>query len=182
MNCKAGMNAGQIIGTMNGQQVLGLDIAKQVFQMHTVNMGTGEIVNVQIKRAKVLEHFANLTPCLVAIEACGGAHHWARELSKLGHTVRLLHAKIVRPFVSGNKTDATDARAIWLAVQQPGVKFVGIKSAPQQATLHRQRELLMKMRIMQTNALRSLLYGVVQKVPILGNTGAGIPAHKVGQM
>ncbi len=82
------------------------------------------------------------------------------SLSKLGHTVRLLHAKIVRPFVSGNKTDATDARAIWLAVQQPGVKFVGVKSAAQQATftLHRQRELLMKMRIMQTNALRSLLY------------------------
>ncbi len=160
MNRNTGMNAGQIIGTMNGQQVLGLDIAKQVFQMHTVNMGTGEIVNVQIKRAKVLEHFANRTPCLVAIEACGGAHHWARELSKLGHTVRLLHAKIVRPFVSGNKTDATDARAIWLAVQQPGVKFVGTKSAAQQATLtlHRQRELLMKMRIMQTNALRSLLY------------------------
>ena len=160
MNRNTGMNAGQIIGTMNGQQVVGLDIAKQVFQMHTVNMGTGEIVNVQIKRAKMLEHFANLTPCRVAIEACGGAHHWARSLSKLGHTVRLLHAKIVRPFVSGNKTDATDARAIWLAVQQPGVKFVGVKSAAQQATLtlHRQRELLMKMRIMQTNALRSLLY------------------------
>ncbi len=140
------MNAGQIIGTMNGQQVLGLDIAKQVFQMHTVNMGTGEIVNVRVLRAKVLEHFVNRTPCLVAIEACGGAHHWAREMSKLDHTVRLLHAKQVRPFVSGNKTDATDARAIWLAVQQATL------------TLHRQRELLMKMRIMQTNALRSLLY------------------------
>ena len=154
------MRAGQIIGTMNGQQVIGLDIAKHVFQLHTVNMGTGEIVNVQIKRAKVAEHFANLAPCLIAIEACGGAHHWARSLSKLGHTVRLLHAKIVRPFVSGKKTDVTDARAIWLAVQQPGVKFVGTKTTMQQATLtlHRQRELLMKMRIMQTNALRSLLY------------------------
>ena len=85
MNRNTGMNAGQIIGTMNGQQVVGLDIAKQVFQMHTVDMGTGEIVNVQIKRAKVLENFANLTPCLVAIEACGGAYHWARELGKLGH-------------------------------------------------------------------------------------------------
>lgn len=160
MNRTSGMNAGQIIGTMNGQQVIGLDIAKHVFQMHSVNMGTGEIFNVQIKRAKVLEHFANHAPCVVAIEACGGAHHWARELGTLGHTVRLLHAKIVRPFVSGNKTDATDARAIWLAVQQPGVKFVGIKTSAQQATLtlHRQRELLMKMRIMQTNALRSLLY------------------------
>lgn len=79
MNRNTGMNAGQIIGTMNGQQVVGLDIAKQVFQMHTVNMGTGEIVNVRVLRAKVLEHFANLTPCLVAIEACGGAHHWARD-------------------------------------------------------------------------------------------------------
>lgn len=160
MNRNTGMNAGQIIGTMNGMQVMGLDIAKQLFQLHTVDMGTGEIINVQIKRDKVLEHFANKQSCLIALEACGGAHYWARELTVLGHCVRLLHAKAVRPFVSGNKTDATDARAIWLAVQQPGVKFVGIKSATQQATLtlHRQRELLMKMRTMQINALRGLLY------------------------
>ncbi len=160
MNRNTGMNAGQIIGTMNGLQVVGLDIAKNVFQKHTVDMDTGEIVNIQLKRAKVLEHFANRAPCLIAIEACGGAHYWARELTALGHSVRLLHAKAVRPFVSGNKTDATDARAIWLAVQQPGVKFVGVKTTEQQATLtlHRQRELLMKMRIMQTNALRGLLY------------------------
>lgn len=160
MNRNTGMNAGQIIGTMSGLQVVGLDIAKHVFQLHTVDMDTGEIVNVQIKRARVLEHFVNKPPCLIAIEACGGAHHWARELTGLGHSVRLLHAKVVRPFVSGNKTDATDARAIWLAVQQPGVKFVGIKTAGQQATLtlHRQRELMMKMRTMQTNALRGLLY------------------------
>ncbi len=160
MNRNTGMNAGQIIGTMGGRQVVGLDIAKHVFQLHTVDMSTGEIANVQIKRAKVLEHFVNRPKSLISVEACGGAHHWARELTALGHTVRLLHAKIVRPFVSGNKTDATDARAIWLAVQQPGVKFVGIKTAAQQATLtlHRQRELLMKMRTMQTNALRGLLY------------------------
>ena len=160
MNRNTGMNAGQIIGTMNGQQVIGLDIAKLVFQLHSVDMATGEIMNVQIKHAKVLEHFVNKPQSLIAMEACGGAHHWARELTALGHTVRLLHAKIVRPFVSGNKTDATDARAIWIAVQQPGVKFVGIKTAAQQATLtlHRQRELLMKMRTMQTNALRGLLY------------------------
>ena len=160
MNRNTEMNVGQVIGTMNGLQVVGLDIAKQVFQLHTVEMNTGEIVNVQLKRAKVLERFANKPACLIAIEACGGAHYWARELRSLGHSVRLLHAKIVRPFVSGNKTDATDARAIWLAVQQPGVKFVGIKTTAQQATLtlHRQREALMKMRIMQTNALRGLLY------------------------
>lgn len=160
MNRNTGMNAGQIIGTMNGQQVVGLDIAKLVFQLHTVDMGTGEIINVQIKRAKVLEYFVNQPKCLIAMEACGGAHYWARELLALGHSVRLLHAKVVRPFVSGNKTDVTDARGIWLAVQQPGVKFVGIKSVTQQATLtlHRQRELLIKMRNMQTNALRGLLY------------------------
>jgi transposase len=154
------MSAGQIIGTMNGQQVVGLDIAKNVFQMHTVDMGTGEIINVQIKRGKVLDHFANKLPSLIAMEACGSAHHWARELAALGHSVRLLHAKAVRPFVAGNKTDATDARAIWLAVQQPGVKFVGVKTTQQQATLtlHRQREMMMKMRTMQTNALRGLLY------------------------
>ena len=160
MNRNTGMNAGQIIGTMNGRQVVGLDIAKHVFQLHSVDMGTGEIVNVQLKRARLLEHFVNKAPCLIGIEACGGAHHWARELTALGHEVCLLHAKAVRPFVSGNKTDATDARAIWLAVQQPGIKFVGIKSAAQQATLtlHRQRELMMKMRTMQSNALRGLLY------------------------
>jgi transposase len=160
MNRNTGMNAGQIIGTMNGLQVVGLDIAKQVFQKHTVDMGTGEISNIQLRRAAVVEHFANKPLCLIAMEACGGAHHWARELKKLGHTVRLIHAKAVRPFVAGNKTDATDARAIWLAVQQPGVKFVGVKSTDQQATLtlHRQRDLLMKMRNMQTNALRGLLY------------------------
>lgn len=153
-------SAGQMIGLINGLQVVGLDIAKSVFQVHSVDMCTGEIVNIQLKRAKVKEYFANRQTCLIGIEACGGAHHWARELQSLGHSVRLLHAKAVRPFVSGNKTDATDARAIWLAVQQPGTKFVGIKSEEQQATLtlHRQRELLMKMRTMQTNALRGLLY------------------------
>lgn len=164
MNRNPGMSvhtsAGQIIGTLNGQQVIGLDIAKNVFQLHTVDMNTGEIINMALKRARVTEYFANRSPSVIAIEVCGSAHHWARVLTTLGHTVHLLHAKIVRPFVSGNKTDATDARAIWLAVQQPGIKCVGIKSVAQQATLtlHRQRELLMKMRTMQTNALRGLLY------------------------
>lgn len=105
-------SAGQIIGQVAGLQVIGLDIAKSVFQLHTVDMSTGEIVNVQLKRAKVLGHFANRAPCLIGIEACGGAHHWARELTAQGHAVRLIHAKAVRPFVNGNKTDATDARAI----------------------------------------------------------------------
>jgi len=160
MHRNASQVAGQIIGMIDGQQVVGLDIAKSVFQLHTIDMQTGEIVNVQIKRAKVLEHFANRAPCLIGMEACGSAHHWARQLTGLGHSVRLLHAKVVRPFVSGNKTDATDARAIWQAVQQPGTRFVGIKTLAQQATLilHRQRALLMKDKIGQSNSLRGLLY------------------------
>jgi transposase len=160
MNRKSGMSAGQVIGTVGGQQVVGLDIAKSVFQLHTVDMNSGEIVNQQLKRAKVLTYFSNKAPCVIGIEACGGAHYWARQLSAQGHSVRLIHAKAVRPFVGGNKTDAADARAIWLAIQQPGTKFVGMKTLEQQATLvlHRQRELLMKMKTMQSNALRGLLY------------------------
>ena len=96
MNRSTGMSAGQIIGTMNGLQVVGLDIAKHVFQLDSVDMGTGEIINIQSKRTHVRKHFVNKPPCLIAVEACGGAHHWARELSALGHSVRLLHAKIVR--------------------------------------------------------------------------------------
>jgi transposase len=136
MNRNTGMSAGQTIGLINGLQVVGLDIAKRVFQLHAVDMVTGEIVNIQLKRAKVLEHFANRQPCLIGIEACCGAHHWARELKALGHSVRLIHAKAVRPFVHGIKTQQQQATL----------------------TLHRQRELLMKIKTMQSNALRGLLY------------------------
>ncbi|VVE51539.1 transposase IS110 [Pandoraea horticolens] len=103
MNWNAGMGAGQIIGLFNGHQVFGLDIAKSVFQVHTVDMDTGEIINEQIKRAKALEYFINRRPCLIGIEVCGGAHHWARKFRALGHSVRLIHAKAVRPFVSGTR-------------------------------------------------------------------------------
>ena len=82
MNRNTGTRVGQIIGTMNGLQVVGLDIAKHVFQLHTVDMSTGEIINIQLKRAKVLKYFVNKPPYLIAIEACGGAHHWARELER----------------------------------------------------------------------------------------------------
>ena len=111
MNRNTGMNAGQIIGTMHGLQVIGLDIAKLVFQLHSVDMGTGEIMNVQIKRAKVLEHFVNKPKSLIAIEACGGGQHWPREVPAQGQSGRLLHAKKVSPFGLGNKTDGTDSRA-----------------------------------------------------------------------
>jgi transposase len=103
---------------------------------------------------------ANRQPSVVMMEACGGAHEWGRQLFKLGHDVRLLPPKTVRPFVQRNKTDAADAHAIWTAGQQPGAKFVAVKNEAQQVvlSLHRLRAQLMKMRIMQTNELRGLLY------------------------
>ncbi len=115
--------------------VVGVDTAKRVFQLYWVDMKTGEIMGLKLTRAKFLEHFANRVSCLIGMEACGGSQHWARRLRELGHEVRLLPAKMVRPFVGGNKSDAHDARAIWTAVQQPGIKTVAIKSEEQQAVL-----------------------------------------------
>jgi transposase len=143
---------------------VGVDTAKTVFQVHYVDQETGEIVNKPIKRAKFLAHFANRTPCLIGMEACGGAHHWARQLTKMGHEVKLMPAEFVKAFNIRNKNDAADARAIWLAVQQPG-KPVAVKTEMQQAmlALHRMREQLVKFRTMQINGLRGLLteYGEV---------------------
>ena len=98
-----------------------------------MDVETGEVVDLRLSRAKFLEHFANRAACLVGMEACGGTQHWARQLRELGHAVCLLPAKMVRPFVSGNKNDVHDARAIWMAVQQPGIKTVAVKSEAQQA-------------------------------------------------
>ncbi len=146
-------------------QVVGVDIAKRVFQLHWIDVETGEIMSVQLKREKLLEHFANRAGCLIGMEACGGAQHWARKLIELGHAVKLLPAKMVKPFVGRNKSDAADARAIWTAVQQPAVKAVAVKSEAQQAVLalHRMRSQLVKFRTAQINGLRGLLaeYGEV---------------------
>ena len=139
--------------------VVGVDIAKRVFQLHWVDTETGELTDLRLSRTKFLEHFGNRAPCLVGMEACGGAQHWARQLLALGHDVRLLPAKMVRPFVSGNKNDAHDAQAIWAAVQRPGVKTVAVKSEEQQGilALHRMRQQLVKFRTAQINGLRGLL-------------------------
>ncbi|CAB3810168.1 hypothetical protein LMG28688_07166 [Paraburkholderia caffeinitolerans] len=143
---------------------VGVDIAKNVFQVHYVDQATGEIVNKPIKRAQFLEHFANRTPCLIGMEACGGAHHWARQLVKMGPEVRLIPAEFAKASNIRKKNDAADARAIWLAVQQPG-KPVALKTETQQAmlALHRMRQQLIKFRTMQINNLRGLLteYGEV---------------------
>ena len=142
----------------SSRTVVGADIAKRVFQLHWVEPETGELMNRRLTRAKFLEHFANRPTCLVGMEACGGAQHWARRLLALGHEVRLLPAKMVRPFVRGNKDDAHDAQAIWTAVQQPGVKTVAVKSEEQQGVLalHRMRQQLVKFRTAQINCLRGL--------------------------
>lgn len=139
---------------------IGLDLAKRVFQLHWVDMETGEICRRQLKRDQVAEFFANRGLTVVAMEACGSAHYWGRKLKGFGHEVRLIAAQFVRPFVKTNKTDAADAQAIWEAAQRPGMKFVALKSEAQQGvlTLHRLREQLVKMRTMQTNQLRGLLY------------------------
>jgi transposase len=145
--------------------VVGVDIAKRVFQLHWVDMETGEIVSLQLKREKFLEHFANRAPCLIGMEACGGSQHWARKLQGIGHRVKLLPGKAVKPFVGGNKNDARDARGIWTAVQPPGIKADAVKSEEQQAVLalHRMRQQLVKFRTAQINGLRGLLteYGEV---------------------
>ncbi len=99
-------------------------------QLHWVDIHTGEVIEKPIRREAFLEHFANREPCLIGMEACGGAHHWAREFNKLGHKVKLIPGKFVKAFVMGNKNDVMDARAIWMAVQQPG-KAVAVKSEGQ---------------------------------------------------
>jgi transposase len=148
--------------------VIGVDTAKQVFQLHWVDTETGEVFSKQLKRAKFLKHFANMAPCLIGMEACGGSQHWARRLLEMGHEVKLMPGKAVKAFVSGNKNDVADARAIWLAMQQPGVRAVAVKTEAQQAVLalHRMRQQLVKFRTMQSNGLRGLLaeYGEVMPV------------------
>jgi transposase len=147
------------------KSVVGVDTAKNVFQVYTVEKETGEVINQQIKRAQFLQWFANRAPCLVGMEACGGSQHWARKLQELGHEVKLMSGKMVKAFVCGNKNDAADARAIYMATQQPEVKTVAVKSEGQQAVLamHRIRQQLVKVRTAQMNELRGLLgeYGEV---------------------
>lgn len=136
-----------------------LDLAKRIFQVHSVDEQTGEISREKLKRGEVLGYFANRPACVVAMEACGSAHYWARELKKLGHEVLLISAQFVRPFVKSNKTDAADAQAIWEAVQRPGMRYVAVKSEEQQGVLalHRVREVRVRMRVRLVNQLHGLM-------------------------
>jgi transposase len=145
--------------------VVGVDTAKNVFQVYTVDQQTGEVINKQVRRSQFLDWFANRTPCLIGMEACGGSQYWACKLQELGHNVKLMSGKMVKAFVCGNKNDAADARAIYIAAMQREVKAVAVKSEGQQAilALHRIRQGMMKTHTAIINALRGLLaeYGEV---------------------
>jgi len=137
--------------------VIGLDLAKNVFQVHAVDAQGQPIVRRQLRRAEVLKFFAKTPPCLVGMEACASAHHWGREIGALGHQVRLMPPAYVKPYVKRGKTDAADAEAICEAVTRPTMRFVAVKSEEQQAALmlHETRDLLVRQRTMLINALRA---------------------------
>jgi transposase len=147
---------------------IGLDIAKNVFQVHGIDEVGEVIVQRRLRRRQVLPFFKRRAPCLVGLEACATAHHWAREIEKLGHEVRLMPPRYVKPYVKRNKNDAADAEAICEAVQRPTMRFVPIKSPEQQSVLmlHRTRELFVRQRTTLTNAIRAHLaeFGIVAGV------------------
>jgi transposase len=136
-----------------------LDIAKNVLQVHGIDAAEKVVVRKQLRRGQVMKFFTALPPCLVGMEACATAHYWARELTKLGHEVRLMPPKDVKAYVKRNKNDAADAEAICEAVRRPTMRFVGVKSAEQQGRLmeHRTRDLLLRQRTQVINALRAHL-------------------------
>src|SRR3954447_25753860 len=138
---------------------IGVDIAKSVFQVHGVDADGAVVIRKRVGRAKVLEFFANLPPCVVGMEACATAHQWGRELQKLGHDTRLMPPTYVKAYVKRGKNDAADAAAICEAVTRPSMRFVPIKSVEQQSTLmlHRTRDLLIRQRTQLINALRAHL-------------------------
>ena len=143
----------------------GIDLAKNVFQVHGVDERGKAALKKQLKRSQVLPFFANFPPCVIGMEACGSAHHWARKLQALGHTVKLMAPQYVKPYVKTNKHDAADAEAICEAVGRPNMRFVAIKTVEQQAILavHRARQGLVKARTAQANQIRGLLaeFGLV---------------------
>jgi len=158
--------------------IFGLDIAKHVFQLHGIDTNGKVVLRRRLRRQEVVPFFANLTPCVVGLEACGGAHYWARRLKATGHTVRLIAPQFVKPFVKSNKNDANDAEAICEAVGRPNMRFVSAKSVEQQdiQSLHRVRSRLVGCRTQLVNQVRGLLmeYGIVMPQHI-GQVRRGVP-------
>jgi transposase len=159
---------------------IGIDLAKNVFQIHGVDAHGKAVLKKQLKRDQMAAFFANLTPCLIGMEACASAHHWGRKLQAMGHTVRLMAPQFVKPYVKTNKNDAADAEAICEAVARPTMRFVAIKTVAQQSVLalHRARQGFVRARTAQANQIRGLLaefglilpqgiHHVTQRVPRL---------------
>lgn len=146
-------------------KTIGVDLAKNVIQVHAVDERGNAVLRKQLKRDRVALFFANLPACLVGMEACGSAHYWARQLEELGHKVKLIAPQFVKPYVKTNKNDAADAEAICEAVSRPNMRFVPIKNAEQQGVLalHRARQGFVKARTAQANQIRGLLaeFGIV---------------------
>jgi len=147
---------------------IGLDIAKNVFQVHGVDALGAPVIRKQLRRGQLLRFFETQPRCLVGMEACATAHHWAREIAVLGHEVKLMPPRYVKAYVKRNKNDAADAEAICEAVTRPTMRFVAVKSPERQSVLmvHRTRELLVRQRTMLVNALRAHMaeFGVVTRV------------------
>ncbi len=169
---------------------VGLDLAKNVFQAHGADASGRAVLRKKLRRDQVLAFFAELPRCVVAMEACGGAHHWGREIGRLGHEVRLIPPAYVRPFVKRQKNDAADAEAICEAAQRPTMRFVPVKSEEVQgaAMVFRVRELLIRQRTQAINALRGHLaeFGLVvpqgaanaaRLIALVEDTGSGLPAE-----
>jgi transposase len=158
---------------MNEVSTIGLDLAKQVFQVHGADAAGVVVFRKRLRRNSVLQFFATQAPCRVAMEACASSHYWGRELSRLGHEVRLIPPSYVRPFVKRQKNDAADAEAICEASQRPTMRFVPIKSEAAQAAavVFRARDLLVRQRTQIINALRGHLaeFGLVEQ-PTLGGS------------
>lgn len=148
--------------------VVGVDLAKNVFQIHCVNEDGKKVTNKALRRSKMLEFFGKLPPCRVGMEACGSSHYWAREIQKFGHEVKLMPPQYVKPYVKTNKNDANDAEAICEAVTRPNMRFVGIKTIEQQALLliHREREGIVKERTALINRIRSTIAEFGITIPI----------------
>ena len=157
---------------------IGIDLAKNVFQVHGANEHGKPVLRKQLRRDQFLVFFSNMSPCLIGMEACGGAHHWARKLQALGHTVKLMAPQFVKPYVKSNKNDVADAEAICEAVTRPTMRFVPIKNIEQQSALalHRARQGFVKARTAQANQIRGLLaeFGLVVPQGI-GNIASRVP-------
>ena len=150
---------------MKNIKVLGIDLAKNLFQLHGADAKGKCVLRKRFNRTQLIEFAANLQPCLIGIEACTSSHYWARTFVNMGHTVKIMAPQFVKPYVRANKNDRNDARAIAEAVTRPDMKFVPIKTIEQQDILlfHRARALVMKQRTAQANQIRGLLaeYGIV---------------------